>query len=166
MSHCWAQVFACCHPFCLNFIACLFCAMLNLLNHNCQPNSKDSFNWIDYIIFWTLCWIELGGMLNHCCASGFQLNPLTSVTCHLWCVKRWSAEVTALALSPCQRFLVVGDNHERVRVSCYPEAHPEKLAAGEAVESCCFFFATGKQQPTAIVFSFGGIWLATIDNGC
>eukprot|EP00435_Cladocopium_sp_Y103_P007084 s587_g2.t1 len=32
------------------------------------------------------------------------------------------AIVTALALTPCQRFLVVGDNHERVRVSCYPEA--------------------------------------------
>ncbi|CAL1169135.1 unnamed protein product [Cladocopium goreaui] len=32
------------------------------------------------------------------------------------------AIVTALALSPCQRFLVVGDNHERVRISCYPEA--------------------------------------------
>ena len=37
-------------------------------------------------------------------------------------VIRGSAQVTAMALSPCQRFLVVGDNHERVRISCYPEA--------------------------------------------
>eukprot|EP00434_Breviolum_minutum_P031132 symbB.v1.2.027531.t1/scaffold2833.1/size69328/3 len=31
------------------------------------------------------------------------------------------AIVTSMALTPSGRFLVVGDNHERVRVSCYPQ---------------------------------------------
>lgn len=45
-----------------------------------------------------------------------------------------------MALTPSGRFLVVGDNHERVRVSCYPQVGREtRSRVGQ-------FFSLGKRR--------------------
>ena len=118
--------------------------MLNLLIHNCHNNS---FSWIEHIILNNLLnWFNPLPLIHNIPHNPFPLllgfSHRGKGLCCIWKhrIKFFgSAKVTALALSPCQRFLVVGDNHERVRISCYPEARLVDAVDVGGLEIMCAF---------------------------